>query len=105
MRLIDADAMIAFIDSGHHQDPNEKCFSESDLIGMIEERPTIKTCCGYPVEMLITFGELCNREGVTAESIKAFSENVDRAYEMGMEEFKRSFKAAVEEYIKERNDG
>lgn len=41
MRLIDADALIEFIDMGHLRSPSEMCFSESDVIDMLESRETI----------------------------------------------------------------
>ena len=40
MRLIDADALIEFIDCGHLRNPLEMCFSERDVIDMIESRPS-----------------------------------------------------------------
>lgn len=41
MRLIDADALIRFIDCGHLRSPTEVCFSERDVVGMLEKAPTI----------------------------------------------------------------
>jgi predicted methyltransferase len=41
MRLIDADALIDFIDCGHLRNPFESCFSERDVVDMLESRPTI----------------------------------------------------------------
>lgn len=41
MRLIDADALIKFIDCGHLRNPLEMCFSERDVVDMIESRPTV----------------------------------------------------------------
>lgn len=41
MRLIDADALIDFIDCGHLRNPLESCFSERDVVDMLESRPTI----------------------------------------------------------------
>lgn len=40
-RLIDADALIEFIDCGHLRNPLEMCFSERDVVDMIESRPTV----------------------------------------------------------------
>ena len=42
MRLIDADALIDFIDMGHYRNPLESCFSERDVVDMLESRPTIE---------------------------------------------------------------
>ena len=42
MRLIDADALISFIDMGHLRNPLESCFSERDVVDMLESRPTIE---------------------------------------------------------------
>ena len=41
MRLIDADAMKRYIDCGHLRSPTEKCFSELDVVHMLDKRPTI----------------------------------------------------------------
>ena len=42
MRLIDVDALISFIDMGHLRNPLESCFSERDVVDMLESRPTIE---------------------------------------------------------------
>ena len=41
MRLIDADALIDFIDCGHLRNPLESCFSERDVVDMLKARPTV----------------------------------------------------------------
>ena len=41
MRLIDADALIDFIDCGHLRNPGESCFTERDIVDMLEARPTV----------------------------------------------------------------
>lgn len=41
MRLIDADALERYIDCGHLRPPTEKCFSELDVVRMLEKCPTI----------------------------------------------------------------
>ena len=41
MRLIDADALIDFIDCGHLRNQLESCFSERDVVNMLEARPTV----------------------------------------------------------------
>lgn len=40
MRLIDADALIKFIDAGHLRHPGELTFSEVDVVNMLREQPT-----------------------------------------------------------------
>ena len=40
-RLIDADAIIDFIDMGHTRNPLETCFSERDVVDMLESAPTV----------------------------------------------------------------
>ena len=40
MRLIDADALIEFIDAGHLRHPSELCFSELDVVNMLNHAPT-----------------------------------------------------------------
>lgn len=41
MRLIDADAVIAFIDRGHLNNQKEKSWSDEEVESIIESRPTI----------------------------------------------------------------
>ena len=41
MRLIDADALIDWIDMGHLRNPLETCYSERDVVDMLESRPTV----------------------------------------------------------------
>ena len=41
MRLIDVDGLIDFIDMGHLRSPMEICFSERDVVDMLERRPTV----------------------------------------------------------------
>ena len=41
-RLIDADAFIRYIDPGHLRSQHEVCFSESDVVKMIDKQPTIE---------------------------------------------------------------
>lgn len=40
-RLIDANALIEWIDMGHFRNPLETCFSERDVVDMLESRPTV----------------------------------------------------------------
>lgn len=41
MRLIDADAVISFVDAGHLRNPMELSWSDKDVVDMIESRPTV----------------------------------------------------------------
>ena len=41
MRLIDADVLIDFIDVGHFRSPSEICFSEFDVVDMLEDCATV----------------------------------------------------------------
>lgn len=41
-RLIDADALIEFIDVGHLRPPEELCFSELDVKNLLDKQPTIE---------------------------------------------------------------
>lgn len=41
MRIIDADALVEFIDLGHLRNPLESCYSERDVVDMLESRPTL----------------------------------------------------------------
>ena len=46
-RMIDVDSLIDFIDMGHLRNPLESCFSERDVVDMLESRPTIELVrCG-----------------------------------------------------------
>ena len=40
-RLIDADALKEYIDCGHLRNPCEVCFSELDVVNLIDKQPTI----------------------------------------------------------------
>ena len=40
-RLIDADAIISFIDTWHLRDPKELSWSDSDVVDMIRRCPTV----------------------------------------------------------------
>ena len=40
-RLTDADAIIDFIDMGHYRNQLETCFSERDVVDMLESAPTV----------------------------------------------------------------
>ena len=40
-RLIDANRLIDFIDCGHLRNPLELCFSESEVVNMLDSAPTI----------------------------------------------------------------
>lgn len=51
-RYIDADALIDFIDVGHLRHPSELCFSEVDVVNMLNHAPSIeivrcKDCDNY----------------------------------------------------------
>lgn len=48
MRLIDADALIEFIDAGHLRHPSELCFSELDVVNMLNHAPI-----AYDVEKVL----------------------------------------------------
>lgn len=41
MDLIDREALINFIDPGHLRHPGELCFSEIDVVNMLNHAPTI----------------------------------------------------------------
>lgn len=41
MRLIDADALLEFIDPGHLRHPGELTFSELDVVNMLNHAPTV----------------------------------------------------------------
>ena len=41
MRLIDADKLKRYIDCGHLRSPTELCFSELNVIRMLDRQPTV----------------------------------------------------------------
>ena len=41
MRLIDAEVMKRYIDCGHLRSPTELCFSELDVVRMLDKQPTV----------------------------------------------------------------
>ena len=69
-RLIDADAIIDFIDMGHTRNPLETCFSERDVVDMLESAPTVdavpvvrcKDCKHYEIHKPKVL-ENCERNG------------------------------------------
>ncbi len=67
-RLIDADALIDFIDCGHLRNPSESCFSERDVVNMLEARPTVDAVevvrcrdCVHFGECLVTENDYCSK--------------------------------------------
>ena len=50
-RLIDANRLIDFIDCGHLRNPLELCFSESEVVNMLDSAPTV------PAEIVVHCGE------------------------------------------------
>ena len=48
-RLIDANRLIDFIDCGHLRNPLELCFSESEVVNMLDSAPTIPAVDVAPV--------------------------------------------------------
>ena len=64
MRLIDADAVISFVDAGHLRNPSALSWSDKDVVDMIEARPTIEVApvegrwqLGVNTEAWVTFDE------------------------------------------------
>lgn len=41
MRLIDADALLDYIDVGHYRNPSELCFSENDIASIISRQEEV----------------------------------------------------------------
>lgn len=41
MRLIDADALKEYIDCGHLRSPTELCFSELNVVRMLDKQPSV----------------------------------------------------------------
>lgn len=68
-RLIDADALIDFLDVGHLRHPSELCFSEVDVANLLLHAPTIS-----PDEVRGVGCEVCNydkplpQEGLSHDS-------------------------------------
>lgn len=46
-----------------------------------------KTVCGYPVNELVAFAELCRRHGITEDDLHDFCTNAVRGYEAGWNDF------------------
>ena len=70
MRLIDADALIEFIDPGHLRHPGELTFSELDVVNMLNHAPT-----AFDVEKILN--ELKYEE---SEAFRHYSESKGTAY-------------------------
>lgn len=59
MRLIDADALIEFMDPGHLRHPGELAFSELDVVNMLNHAPT-----AYDVDKAVSDLEQLKLDGV-----------------------------------------
>ena len=59
-RLIDADALKEYIDCGHLRNPCEVCFSELDVVNLIDAQPTIDA---IPISFIEEQVKLCNEVG------------------------------------------
>ena len=42
---ISRERLISFIDAGHLRNPNEKCYSENDVVELIKNAPSVVPCC------------------------------------------------------------
>ena len=65
MRLIDADALLDFLDVGHLRPPTEICFSELMMKNIIELMPTVDA---IPIEWILNH-ERMPKEGKTRKAI------------------------------------
>ncbi len=74
MRLIDADALIEFIDLGHLRHPDELAFSELDVVNMLNHAPT-----AYDVDKVV--GELKRDKFIESECILS---DVHQGYNAGL---------------------
>lgn len=66
MRLIDADALIEFIDLGHYRNPLELCYSDQYVVDMIESRPTADVPQWIPCSERLPYSQedvLCDDDG------------------------------------------
>ena len=66
MRLIDADALIEFIDLGHYRNPLELCYSEQYVVDMIESRPTAAV---IPIEWIKEQKDKCFPYSITEREL------------------------------------
>ena len=66
MRLIDADALIEFIDLGHYRNPLELCYSEQYVVDMIESRPTADA---IPIEWIKEQKDKCFSYSITEREL------------------------------------
>lgn len=63
MRLIDADALIEFIDPGHLRHPGELVFSEVDVVNMLNHAPTAYKPDAVKAELKqLKLDGVCNNE-------------------------------------------
>lgn len=63
MRLIDADALIEFIDPGHLSHPGELVFSEVDVVNMLNHAPTAYKPDNVKTELAqLKLDGVCNNE-------------------------------------------
>ena len=63
MRLIDADALIEFIEPGHLRHPGELTFSELDVVNMLNHAPTAYKPDNVKAELeQLKLDGVCNNE-------------------------------------------
>ena len=63
MRLIDADALIEFIEPGHLRHPGELTFSEQDVVNMLNHAPTAYKPDNVKAELeQLKLDGVCNNE-------------------------------------------
>ena len=79
-RLIDADALIEFIDAGHLRHPSELCFSELDVVNMLNHAPT-----SYDVEKVVAELEEYKKQWMDSDYLDGIDEIIDIVRKGGVE--------------------
>lgn len=88
MRLIDADALIEFIDAGHLRYPGELAFSELDVVDMLNHAPT-----AYDVDNVVSNLEQLKLDGACEDC--GYCEYLNECWDGDMSE-KHAIDMAIE---------
>lgn len=70
MRLIDVDDLIDFIDMGHLRNPIESCFSERDVVDMLESRLTVDAVPVVRCEKCVLHGNCVTEDAFVLAGIE-----------------------------------
>ena len=80
MRLIDLDTVNFEINISDESNKRIAARIIEEVMGHLNELPTIDKLYGYNINDLIAFAIACRRQGITEEDLYAFSQEMSNAY-------------------------